>query len=79
MAGMNYAMQAQSRGLQVNEFMGPVGLPAEAAAQGAQQDPAVPGQIVRAGTFMPTVNEMQAIINESHDAWRNLKNLQKER
>ena len=62
MAGMNYAMQAQSRGLQANEFMGPVGLPAEAAAQGAQQDPAtVPGQMSSAGAFMPTVNEMQAM------------------
>lgn len=62
MAGANYAMQAQMRGLQANEFMGPVGLPAEAAAQGMQQDPAaIPGQMSSAGAFMPTVNEMQAM------------------
>lgn len=62
MAGANYATQAEMRGLQANEFMGPIGLPAEAAAQGMQQDPAaVPGQMSSAGAFMPTVNEMQAM------------------
>ena len=60
LAGMSYAMDAQRRGLEnVSQFMGPVGLPAEASAQGMQMDPgAMPGQMSSAGTFLPTMNEM---------------------
>lgn len=61
MAGGSYAMDAQRRGLMenVSQFMGPLGIPAEAVAQGIQQDPgAMPGQMSSAGAFLPTMNEM---------------------
>ena len=61
MAGGAYAMEAQRRGLQnVSQFMGPVGLPPEAVAQGAVQDPgtmpaAMPGT---SGQFLPPMTSM---------------------
>ena len=61
MAGGAYATDAQRRGLQnVSQFMGPLGLPAEAVAQGQQMDPgampaAMPGT---AGQFLPPMTSM---------------------
>lgn len=60
MAGMTYGMEAQKRGLMANEYMGLTGLPAEAAAQGAQADPgSMPGNMPgTAGQFLPPMTSM---------------------
>ena len=61
MAGGAYAMDAQRRGLQnVSQFMGPVGMPAEAAAQGKQMDPgAMPGNMPgTSGQFLQPMTSM---------------------
>ena len=60
MAGMNYAMEAQKRGLYSSEYMGLTGLPAEAAAQGAMQDPSSmsPAMSNSSGQFLPPMTSM---------------------
>ena len=60
MAGMNYAMEAQKRELYTNQYMGLTGLPAEAAAQGAMQDPGTiaPTTSNSSGQFLPPMTSM---------------------